>query len=129
MASIFTKIINGEIPSYKIHEDELTYTFLNINPIQLGHLLIVPKQEVDHIIDADDESYLQVYKNAKIIGKALQKVTSCKRIGYAVQGFEVPHFHLHLIPMLSPEDFLFERQKPADNKDLGNICEKIIEAL
>jgi histidine triad (HIT) family protein len=125
MSSIFTKIIQGEIPSHKIYEDELTYCFLNINPINLGHLLIVPKKEENHVLDVDDASYLKVFENAKFIGKALQKATGCDRVGYAVQGFEVPHFHLHLIPMTGPKDFLFENQTPAQVNDLKDITGKI----
>ncbi len=129
MSSLFTRIIQGELPCHKVHEDELTFTFLNINPIQLGHLLIVPKKEVDHAIDCDDASYMKVYENAKQIGQALKKATGCDRVGYAVQGFEVPHFHLHLIPMNGPQDFLFENQTPAEPNDLKSMAMKIQELL
>ena len=129
MASLFTKIINGELPSYKIHEDELTYTFLTIEPIQMGHTLIIPKKEVDHFLDADDESYKQVFANSKKIGKAIQKATGCTRVGLSVLGFEVPHFHLHVVPMYDPTDLDFKKGKGRSEEEMKEIQEKIITEL
>jgi len=129
MSSIFTKIINGELPCYKIHEDELTITFLTIQPIQLGHTLIVPKKEVNHFIDADDESFQRVFYNAKKIGKAIHKATGCKRVGAAIVGFEVPHFHYHLIPMYDASDLDFKKAKSRTEEEMKDIQNKITSAL
>ena len=98
MASIFTKIIKGEIPSYKVYEDENYYAFLDINPNAVGHTLCVPKIEVDKIFDLDDETYNGLMIFSKKIAKALKKAVDCKRVGISVIGLEVPHVHVHLIP-------------------------------
>jgi len=98
MATIFTKIINGDIPSYKIAEDEHYYAFLDINPVAKGHTLVVPKVEVDYIYDLDDEVLAGLHIFAKKIAKALESTISCKRVGVLVIGTEVPHAHIHLIP-------------------------------
>lgn len=99
MASIFSKIIKGEIPSYKIAEDENNYAFLDINPLAVGHTLIVPKKEVDYLFDLDDESYNNLFKFTKRVSAAIEGVISCKRIGVVVYGLDVPHAHVHLIPL------------------------------
>ncbi len=98
MSTIFTKIINGEIPSYKIAEDDKFYAFLDINPTAEGHTLVVPKQEVDYIFDLDDDTIAQMNIFAKKTAKALDKALDCKRVGVLVIGTEVPHAHIHLIP-------------------------------
>lgn len=99
MASIFTKIIRGEIPSYKIYEDEYCFAFLDIHPIQEGHTLIVPKKEIDHFIDVPEPYYSAVFRAAQKIGAALQKATGCPRVGTQILGWDVPHFHYHVIPL------------------------------
>ena len=111
MATIFSKIIAGEIPSYKIAENEKFYAFLDINPLVKGHTLVVPKQEVDYIYDLSDEDLAQMHVFAKTVAKAIEKVIPCKRIGVAVMGLEVPHAHIHLIPMQNEKDMLFSNPK------------------
>jgi histidine triad (HIT) family protein len=111
MASIFTKIINGEIPSYKIDENENFYAFLDIFPVAKGHALVVPKKEIDYIFDLDDELIAGLHVFAKRIAKAIEKSVPCKRIGTAVVGLEVPHAHIHLIPINEISDLSFEKPK------------------
>lgn len=98
MASIFSKIIAGDIPSYKVAEDALHYAFLDINPMTLGHTLVVPKNEVDYLYDLDDDTLASLNVFAKKVAKALEKVVPCKRVGVMVIGTEVPHAHIHLLP-------------------------------
>ncbi|MFN8576420.1 MAG: HIT family protein [Candidatus Sericytochromatia bacterium] len=129
MSTLFTKIINKEIPSYKIFEDELTYAFLDINPINLGHTLIVPKVEIDYFLDVEEPYYTQVFKNAKIIGKAIHQATSCKRVGTIIAGWDVPHFHYHLIPMFAFEDLDFRKGKKRSEEEMKEIQEKIINLI
>ena len=126
MSSIFTKIIHGELPSMKIHEDEYTYSFLNIYPIRLGHSLIVPKVEIDYFLDVEEPYYSAVFQVAKKIAPAIQKATKCKRIGTAIIGFEVPHFHYHLVPMDHIEDMDFNIRLQPGEKDLNTMQEKIL---
>ena len=99
MASIFTKIIDGEIPSYKIAEDENNYAFLDINPLAIGHTLVVPKKEVDYLFDLDDKSYNSLFAFAKRVSASIEQVVNCKRLGAVVYGLDVPHAHVHLIPL------------------------------
>ncbi len=129
MASIFTKIIRGEIPCYKIHEDELTISFLALDQVNLGHALVVPKQEVNHWFDVPEKDYLAVQLNAQKIAKAIQKATNCPRIGTLVAGFEVPHFHLHLIPAWSIPDLDFKRAKKHSEQEMKDIQQKILSFL
>jgi histidine triad (HIT) family protein len=129
MPSIFTKIIHGELPSYKIFEDPLVFAFLSIDPIRPGHTLIVPKVEIDHFTDLADPYYSAVYAAAKPIGRALLAATGCRRVGMAVQGFEVPHFHLHLIPMWSPADFDFRNAKRLPEAEMKDVQAKIVAKL
>lgn len=117
MASVFTKIIAGELPAYRIFENDLVISFLTIDPINPGHTLIVPKTEVDSFMDVGSKEYQEVFRVAQFIGKAITTVTGCERVCLAVQGFEVRHFHLHLIPAWSPADFDFKkatRMAPAE---------------
>ena len=111
MASIFTKIIHGEIPSYKIAEDDYYYAFLDINPLTKGHTLVVPKKEIDYIFDLDDLTLGDMMVFSKKIAKAIQKVVPCKRIGVAVLGLEVPHAHIHLVPINGGNDIDFSKPK------------------
>lgn len=99
MSTLFTKIINREIPSFKIAEDENFYAFLDINPLEVGHTLVVPKKEIDYIFDLDDFLLGQMNIFAKKVAKAIDKTIDCKRVGIAVIGLEVPHAHIHLIPL------------------------------
>ncbi len=111
MATIFTKIINGEIPSYKIAEDEHCYAFLDIFPLAKGHTLVVPKMEVDYIFDLPNDIYAHLNLFAKNVSHAIEKAVPCERIGTAVIGLEVPHTHIHLIPINSVDDINFSRPK------------------
>lgn len=112
MATIFTKIAKGEIPSYKIAEDENFYAFLDISPLKEGHTLVIPKNtENDYIFDLDDETYNGLMAFAKRVAKAIKKAVPCKRVGVAVLGMEVPHTHIHLVPLESEGDMLFNKEK------------------
>lgn len=111
MASIFTKIINGEIPSYKIAEDEKCYAFLDISPLAEGHTLVVPKQEVDYIFDLDDELLSHLHLFAKKVAKAMKEVIECEKIGMAVIGLDVRHTHIHLVPLKEVGDLNFAKPK------------------
>ena len=112
MATIFTKIAKGEIPSYKIAEDENFYAFLDISPLKEGHTLVIPKNtENDYIFDLDDETYDGLMAFAKRVAKAIKKAVPCKRVGVAVLGMEVPHTHIHLVPLESEGDMLFNKEK------------------
>lgn len=111
MASIFSKIIAGEIPCYKISENDKFLAFLDIMPLAEGHTLIVPKIEVDYIFDLDDDTLSEMMLFAKKVAKKMQKTIDCKRVGVAVIGLEVPHCHVHLVPLQSVSDINFEREK------------------
>ena len=111
MATIFSKIIAGEIPSYKVAENEQFYAFLDINPLVKGHTLVVPKREVDYIFDLDDSEVAAMHVFAKGVALAIQKAFPCKKVGEAVIGLEVPHAHIHLIPIQKESDMLFSNPK------------------
>ena len=111
MATFFSKIIAGEIPSYKVAEDDRFYAFLDINPLAKGHTLVVPKREVDYIYDLTDEELAAMHVFAKHVALAIQKAFPCKKVGEAVIGLEVPHAHIHLIPMQKESDMLFSNPK------------------
>ncbi|MBN1925397.1 MAG: HIT family protein [Prolixibacteraceae bacterium] len=111
MASIFSKIVTGEIPSYKIAEDDNFYAFLDIFPLAKGHTLVIPKKEVDYIFDLDDELYAGLQMFAKKIALAIEKAIPCRKVGVAVLGLEVPHAHIHLVPMQSEQDVNFAKPK------------------
>lgn len=111
MASIFSRIIAGEIPSYKVAEDEAHYAFLDINPMTEGHTLVVPKREVDYIFDLSDEEYAALQLFAKRVAEATQKAVPCRRIATAVLGMEVPHAHIHIVPINSESDMDFRKAK------------------
>lgn len=122
MATLFTKIINGEIPCYKVAETERFLAFLDINPNSKGHTLCIPKWEVDHLFDMDDESYLELMQFAKGVAKGLQEVISCERIGMAVVGLEVPHVHVHLIPLHSMADMRFDKKVTMSKEEFENTA-------
>ena len=111
MASIFTRIINGEIPCYKVAEDENYFAFLDINPLAKGHTLVVPKQEVDYIFDLDDQTLAGMMVFAKKVAKKIGSKIECKRVAVVVLGLEVPHAHIHLVPINSENDVDFHREK------------------
>ena len=129
MASIFTKIINGELPSYKIYEDELTFSFLALDQVNLGHVLVIPKQEVNHWFEVPEKAYMQVQFNAQKIAKAIKSATNCPRVGVMVAGFEVQHYHVHLIPAWSIPDLDFKRASRRSEAEMKEIQQKIISAL
>ncbi len=129
MASIFSRIIAGEIPSHKIAEDEHYYAFLDIFPVAQGHTLVVPKKEVDYIYDLDDETLAGLHIFAKKVAKAIEKAVPCQRIGVAVVGLEVPHAHVHLIPINSMADMDFANKKQMTQEQLAEIAQKIRENL
>lgn len=126
MASIFSKIIAGEIPSYKIAEDANYYAFLDINPLSKGHTLVVPKIEVDYIFDLDDEILQGLIVFSKRVAKAIEKVVPCERIGVAVIGLEVPHAHVHLSPINGVHDLDFSKAKVnLSTEEFKELAEKI----
>jgi histidine triad (HIT) family protein len=130
MASIFTRIVNGEIPCYKIAENDHYLAFLDINPLAKGHTLVIPKQETDYLFDLDDDLLAGMSVFAKKIAHAIDSVMDCKRVGVAVLGLEVPHAHIHLIPINSLYDIEFSRPKLQLTADeFEEIAKKIRKAL
>ena len=111
MASIFSRIIAGEIPSWKVAEDERFYAFLDINPLAEGHTLVIPKKEVDYIFDLDDGTYAGLWQFAGRVARAVREAVPCKRVGVAVLGMEVPHAHIHLVPLQTEADLDFRKEK------------------
>ncbi|HIS34066.1 MAG TPA: HIT family protein [Candidatus Avirikenella pullistercoris] len=111
MASIFSRIVKGEIPSYKVAEDEYYYAFLDINPLVKGHTLVIPKREVDYVFDLTDEELAGLVLFAKKVAKKIGESIECKKVGMTVMGLEVPHAHIHLIPMNSEKDMNFSNKK------------------
>ncbi|QXV66413.1 HIT family protein [Mucilaginibacter sp. 21P] len=130
MSTIFSKIIAGEIPAHKVAETNEFLAFLDISPLAEGHVLVIPKKEVDYIFDIDDETYLGLQMFAKIVAKGIKKAIPCKKVGVAVIGLEVPHAHIHLIPMNRVDDMNFARPKLSPTQEeLAATAEKITEAL
>lgn len=130
MATIFSKIITGEIPSFKVYEDGKFFAFLDINPLAKGHTLLVPKQEVDYIFDVEDDLLSEMIVIAKKIAKGIEKVIPCERVGVAVIGLEVPHCHIHLSPLNGINDLNFSNPKlKLSNEEMANIARKIGEAI
>ena len=128
--NIFSKIINGEIPSYKITEDLNHLAFLDINPLQKGHVLVIPKESVDYILDLKKDSYNQLWSFANKVAKAMDEVIDCKRIGISVVGLEVPHVHIHLIPINKVSDMSFDKERLImSDKDFRDICKLIKSAI
>ena len=126
MASIFTKIVKGDIPAHKVAEDENHLAFLDINPLTEGHSLVIPKKEVDYIFDLSDEEYLDLQAFAKKVASAIQQSTDCVRVGTAVIGLEVPHAHIHLIPINEMDDMNFSRPKLSfTNEELATTAARI----
>ena len=125
MESIFTKIINGDIPSYKIAEDDNFFAFLDINPNAKGHTLCVPKKEVDKIMDMDEALYLGLMGFSRSVGKAIEAAIDCKRVGITVIGLEVPHVHVHLIPLNKMVDATFMNKIQLSPEEFEDIARKI----
>lgn len=126
MATIFSKIVKGEIPSYKVAEDENFYAFLDINPLVKGHTLVIPKREVDYIFDLEDDEIAAMQVFTKRVATAIKKAFPCIKVGQAVLGLEVPHAHIHLIPMQSERDMLFTNPKlKLSNEELIEVANKI----
>ncbi len=125
MSSIFTKIIKGEIPCYKIAEDDNFIAFLDVNPNAKGHTLCVPKQEIDKIFELEEEMYLELMKFSKKIAIALEKTVPCKRIGIAVIGLEVPHAHVHLIPLNEMDEMRFKNKVSMTEEEFEALAKNI----
>lgn len=125
MSSIFTKIINGDIPCYKIAEDENYLAFLDVNPNAKGHTLCVPKQEINKIFDMDEDLYLGLMKFSRKVAIAIEKTVECKRIGVAVVGLEVPHTHVHLIPLHDMDDMRFQRKVSLTKEEFEALAKAI----
>ncbi len=129
MASIFTKIINGQIPCYKVAESDAFFAFLDINPNAKGHTLVVPKKEVNKLFDLDETTYLGLMQFSRKVAKALEKVVPCERIGMTVIGLEVPHVHVHLIPLHSMKNIDFKHKEKMSSEEFKILAQKISEAL
>ena len=142
MASIFSRIVAGEIPSYKVAEDDKHYAFLDISPVAPGHTLVIPKKEVDYLFDLADDEYESLQLFAKRVAVAMKSALPCKRIGVAVMGLEVPHAHIHLVPINKESDMNFFKEKlgaalevakkeklSLDPKDMADIAQSIAKAF
>jgi histidine triad (HIT) family protein len=126
MASLFTKIVNGEIPAWKVAEDENFLAFLDIFPVAKGHTLVIPKKEVDYLFDLDDETYVGLQLFAKKVANGIQKAIPCKKVGVMVLGLEVPHAHIHLVPMQSEADLLnFSKKLSFTKEEMAEITAAI----
>jgi histidine triad (HIT) family protein len=128
-ASIFTKIVNGEIPAYKVAEDDRYLAFLDVFPTTKGHTLVIPKQQIDYIFDLNDELYLGLMAFAKKVALAVEKAVPCKRVGVAVVGLEVPHTHVHLIPLNKMADMNFANKQQFSKEEMEAVAAKIREAF
>lgn len=115
--SLFSKIVNGDIPAYKVAEDESHLAFLDIYPLAYGHVLVIPKKQIDYIFDMDSDEYLALFRFTKKVAKAMDDVIFCERIGIAVIGLEVPHVHIHLVPLNNVSDINFEKDKLSFSKE------------
>ena len=129
MSSIFTKIVNGEIPCYKVAEDEQFLAFLDVNPNAVGHTLCIPKQEIDKLFDMDEELYLELMRFSKKVAAALEKTVPCERIGMAVIGLEVPHAHVHLIPINEMNEMRFQNKVALTKEEFEALATKIQQNL
>ena len=130
MSSVFTKIINNQIPSYKVYEDDRFLGFLDAFPLSYGHVLVIPKKETDYIFDIDSDEYIGLWNFAKKIAKAMDKVLVCERIGVAVIGLEIPHAHIHLVPINGVSDINFDKPKKNFSPDkMREVADKIRQSL
>lgn len=128
MPSIFSKIVRNEIPSYKVYENENFLAFLDINPLKKGHTLVIPKKEVDYIFDLKSKEYQELWNFAKLVAKAMKRVIKCERISIVVMGLEVPHAHIHLIPLDSMQDIDFSQPKLNLSTDQMNKIASLINS-
>ena len=130
MSSIFSKIVNGEIPSYKVAEDENYYAFLDIFPLAKGHTLVIPKKEIDYIFSLDDATYQGLWAFAKKVALGIESAVPCERVGVAVLGLDVPHAHIHLLPLNNMEDFDFKKKKlKLEKEEFEEIANAISKAI
>ncbi|KGO91461.1 HIT family protein [Flavobacterium subsaxonicum] len=129
MSTIFTKIINGEIPAYKITEDDNYLAFLDVNPNAKGHTLCIPKQEINKLFDMDEELYLGLMQFSRKVAKALEKTVDCKRVGMAVVGLEVPHAHVHLIPLNEMDEMRFVNKVKLEKEEFESLAKAIAANL
>ena len=129
MASIFTKIVNGEIPCYKIAEDDNYLAFLDVNPNAKGHTLCIPKQEINKIFDMEEDLYLELMAFSRKVAIAIEKTIDCKRVGMAVVGLEVPHVHVHLIPLQDMDDMRFARKVSLSPEEFQRVAKQIAANL
>lgn len=125
MASIFTKIILGEIPCFKIAEDEFFIAFLDVNPNSKGHTLCVPKKEINKLFDLDEETYMGLMVFSRKVAKALEKAVECKRVGVAVVGLEVPHVHVHLIPLNEMKEMTFQHKISMTSEEMESLAKRV----
>lgn len=125
MSSIFTKIVNGEIPAYKVAEDDKFLAFLDVNPNAKGHTLCIPKQEINKIFDMEENHYLELMKFSRKVAKALEKTVACKRVGVAVVGLEVPHVHVHLIPLNEMDEMRFTNKVKLEKEEFEELANAI----
>jgi len=130
MASIFTKIVNGEIPAYKVAEDENFLAFLDIFPVTKGHTLVIPKKEVDYLFDLDDQTYIGLQLFARRVAIGIQKAIPCQKVGVMVLGLEVPHAHIHLVPMQTEADLLhFSKKQSFTKEEMAEIAAAISKEI
>ena len=130
MSSIFSKIVDGDIPAFKVAEDQNHLAFLDIFPLAKGHVLVIPKKETDYIFDINSDDYLALWQFSQKVAKAMDKVIPCKRIGVAVIGLEVPHAHIHLVPINNVSDINFERPKlKFSDEQMNEVAQKISAAI
>lgn len=130
MASIFSKIVNGEIPAWKVAEDENYLAFLDIFPVAKGHTLVIPKKEVDYLFDLDDETYAGLQLFAKKVAEGIKKAIPCQKVGVMVLGLEVPHAHIHLVPMQTEADLLhFSKKLSLSKEEMAEICANIAKEI
>lgn len=130
MASIFTRIVKGEIPSYKVAESDKFYAFLDIAPMAKGHTLVIPKSEVDYIFDIEDQEYMELQLFAKRVAEAIKEAIPCQRVGVAVLGMEVPHAHIHLVPLQTEADMDFRKSKLLlSTEEFQEIAKRISDAF
>ena len=129
MSSLFSKIIRGELPCYKIYDDDQVFAFLDIRPLALGHTLLIPKREIDDMLDVPFDLYLKVMGEVQRISRALKEAAGSRRVGLIVQGFEVPHFHVHMVPINRPGDMAMSNARERGAGEMEEMQQKIVQCL